>query len=203
MSIIYLTHNDFYIQNKQNDGNFSATGVTEPVKLCNKLKGLSLVYFSSNQCSFCDIFQPIFEQLPKAIGGCYFAIINVSNNNQIVKASANSTTPIKYVPYLLLYFSGVPFMRYDGVRDLNSIKTFIFEVASRLQQNSIPSAGNSIRGASMGRQLGAINETQQQMNHHMRKDDDVNSRNIPTYAAGKPKKTKDVCFLTLDEAYNS
>lgn len=203
MSIIYLSHNDFYIQNKQSNDQFSNTGVTEPVKLCNKLKGLSLVYFSSNQCSFCDTFQPIFEQLPRAIGGCYFAIINVSNNNQIVKASTNSTTPIKYVPYLLLYFSGIPFMRYDGVRNLESIKTFIFEVANRLQQNSVPTAGNSVRGSSMGRQLGAINETQNQMNQHMRKDDDSDGKNVPTYAAGKPKKTKDVCFLTLDEAYST
>lgn len=185
-SIIYLSSNDFYISTPE--GN-------EQPKLCNKLKGLSLVYFSSNQCDHCDTFQPLFESMPQVIGGCYFATINVSNFNQVVKASEKTTTPIKYVPYLILYLNHIPFMKYDGVREVNAIKTFIIEVSSRLHSNQ-EKGSSTIQGASMGSN-GSMDQTLKQMNVKT----DGDEKALPAYTTGKPKNVSNVCFLTLDEAY--
>jgi thiol-disulfide isomerase/thioredoxin len=187
-SIIYLSSNDFYILNSEKEG--------ELPKLCNKLRGLSLVYFCSNQCSYCDIFQPIFETLPKEIGGCFFAVINVSDNNQVVKASENTTTPIKYVPYLILYVNNTPFMRYDGVRDSQSIKNFVFEVATKLQSNNNSDDASDKLG-------GAMSQTVKQMDSHMEKTEEDHV-GVPTYKGMyKPVGDDDVCFLTLEDAYGT
>lgn len=175
MSVFYHDSKDFYLSRKSPD---------QVPKLCNKLKGLSLIYFHSNNCSHCDAFDPIFQELPKKIGGCLFGCINVSNYNNIVKASKNTTTPIEYVPYIILYVKGVPFMRYDGPRELQSIQSFIFEIAGRLQNNTHQSNSQS----------------QRHDNTNANTNNSQNSKKITTY--GNSKK-KEVCYLTLDDAYKS
>lgn len=175
MSIIYLTTEDFYIPRN--------TDPSDHVKLCTKMRGLSFIYFSSNNCRYCDEFWPIFINLPKVIGGCHFGTINVSENMNIVKASMKSTTPIKYVPYCIMYIDGVPFMRYDGTRNIEQIKTFVFEIAGRLQRKTGPVVRDEFKSANV--------------KHHDGED------KVPVYnMGGKPKNTGDVCFLTLSAAYN-
>lgn len=185
MSIVYLTSEDFYIPKKENP--------SDHVKLCIKLRGLSFIYFSSDNCKHCEDFLPVFRKLPTIIGGCHFGTINVSKNMNVVKASSKSTTPIKYVPYCIMYIDGVPFMRYDGNRDIRQIKTFVFEIAGRLQRKTGPVVKDEFRGESMGGGLGS---------HRAVKHSDGDD-NVPVYnLGGKPKNTEDVCFLTLNNAYN-
>ena len=42
-------------------------------------------------------------------------MINVMRNKQVVNNSRNTITPITYVPYILLYWNGKPYMKYNGV----------------------------------------------------------------------------------------
>ena len=42
---------------------------------------------------------------------------------------------IDYVPYILLYVQGKPFMKYNGPHDINELKRFVVEVAKNLQNN--------------------------------------------------------------------
>lgn len=187
VSPLYLATNDFYILNPENPGG--------QVKLCTRLRGLSFVYFYSNDCAYCDIFKPIFEELPKEIGGCHFAMINVSDCKQIVKASTNTTTPIKYVPYLILYINNTPFMRYDGERELTSIKKFIFDVAESLQSNNTQCSLSNKEGCD------PASRTLEDMKKDLRSDGD--SKQVPSYTGiYRPKNDREnVCFLTLDQAY--
>lgn len=193
MSIIYLTTDDFYIPKNENP--------SDHVKLCIKMRGLSFIYFSSNNCKFCDEFLPVFKSLPKVIGGCHFGTINVSNNMNIVKASMKSTTPIKYVPYCIMYIDGVPFMRYDGTRNIEQIKTFVFEIAGRLQRKSGPVVRDEFGTVGYGKGDGGGGGGGGRNQRGVRHSDGDDK--VPVYnMGGKPKNSEEVCFLTLNSAYN-
>ena len=74
-----------------------------------------------------------FRKLPGTISGCQFGMINVSKNKEIVRTSKDTIAPITYVPYIILYHNGRPYMRYDGPANQNDIQNFIVEVANSLQ----------------------------------------------------------------------
>ena len=135
------------------------------------------------------------------IGGCHFGTINVSDNMNIVKASMKSTTPIKYVPYCIMYIDGVPFMRYDGTRNIEQIKTFVFEIAGRLQRKTGPVVRDEFGvGGGGGGGGGGGSATPSHPRHVNHTDGDDK---VPVYnMGGKPKNSEDVCFLTLSSAYN-
>ena len=94
---------------------------------------MSLVMFYSTECVHCQKLIPIIKTLPNIVNGCQFAIINVSKNRQIIGMSQQSKSPIKYVPYIILYVNGQPFMRYDGPQKMNEIRKFIFEVHNTIK----------------------------------------------------------------------
>ena len=49
------------------------------------------------------------------------------------------TTPLKYVPLIILYHDGNPFMSYKGPRELESIQRFVVEVAAKIKKESFSS----------------------------------------------------------------
>jgi hypothetical protein len=61
-------------------------------------------------------------------------MINVSSNKQCITISKNTIAPITYVPYIILYFNGKPYMVYKGPYDANEIRRFVLEVAGNLQK---------------------------------------------------------------------
>ena len=101
--------------------------------MCTDIQGFSLILFYSTQCTFCQTMIPIFRKLPGTISGCQFGMINVSKNKEIVRTSKDTIAPITYVPYIILYHNGRPYMRYDGPANQNDIQNFIVEVANSLQ----------------------------------------------------------------------
>lgn len=183
MSLLYFNTNDFSLRRHKN-----------AEKLCTKVKGLSLIFYHSNKCEFCHVFVPIFKELPKRVGGCMFGTINISENKELVEISKKSTTPLEYVPYIVLYIDGVPFMRYDGQRSLEGIRSFIFQVAERLQQ---PTAVNY--GDANNRLLPGESGMESKLNNMSGVEQDTSGK-VGQYTLGQPK-TKEVCYLTLDNAY--
>lgn len=180
MSLLFFSQDDFTLRHHQ-----------DSIKLCTKVKGLSLIFFYSEKCDHCHIFFPIFKDLPKSVGGCMFGSINISHNKNLIASSKKSTTPLEYVPYIILYIDGVPFMRYDGDRSLEGIRSFIFQVASSLQQTSNDDNTHGRRLANesgMEAKLNSMDGVQQ------------NKQKVNEYTLGQPKK-KEVCYLTLDSAY--
>lgn len=103
--------------------------------LCVGIDGYSLVLFYSNKCDHCQRLIPIFKKLPGTVGGCTFAMVNVSKK-QIVQKSKTTITPIKYVPYVVLHINGEPFMRYDGPHELDPMKKFVIEIAQKVTQKN-------------------------------------------------------------------
>jgi thioredoxin-like negative regulator of GroEL len=165
--LLFLTQEDFLVTNGQKG----------PV-LSNSLKGFSLVLFYSTQCDYCKELIPIFKNLPGTTGGCQFGMINVTTNKNIVAISKQTVTPLTYVPYIVLYVNGKPFMAYQGPSNEDDIRNFVIEVAHKLQkkQKFTPETEERIIKAP--------------------------KRAIPEYTVGIPKNCDDgVCYLTDSETW--
>lgn len=163
--LLFLSSEDFAVQQGTN-GNI----------LCHNIPGFSLILFYSTNCVHCQSLIPIFKKLPGTLGGCQFGMINVSTNKKCVMMSQNTNAPIQYVPYIVLYVNGKPFMAYKGPNDEEQIKRFIIDVANNLQQK-------------------------QQFSKEKVKQEPNNS-GIPEYSIGKPisgGKDQLVCYLTFEE----
>ena len=72
------------------------------------------------------------------MGGCTFAMVNVSQNKGIINKSQATKIPIKYVPLILLHIDGKPFMRYDGPHKFQDLKRFVIEIAQKVSKNNKP-----------------------------------------------------------------
>ena len=167
-SLLFLSAEDFHIQQ----------GSKGPI-MCHEIPGLSLVMFYSTHCTHCQTLIPIFKKLPGTINGCQFAILNVSLNRRCVEMSRETIAPLKYVPYIVLYVRGRPFMAYKGPQNPDTILQFVVEVANHLRAKQEFSRGT--------------------VKH------DPKKRAIPEYCTGVPikgsGKDEEVCYLEFDEAY--
>lgn len=155
---------------------FTLTKGTKGNIMCHNIPGFSLILFYSTHCEYCQNLIPIFKRLPGTIGGCQFGMINVSQNKACVRMSRNSIAPLSYVPYILLYINGKPFMVYKGRPDGNDIRRFVMDVANNIQKKQSFSAEVNIR---------------------------KEGRNVPEYCIGQPLYgfEKNVCYLSSTEAY--
>jgi thiol-disulfide isomerase/thioredoxin len=147
--------------------------------VCNNIRGISLILMYSTKCQHCQRLIPIFKRLPGSIGGCQFGMINVSTETDIVLMSRNSISEIKYVPLIILYVNGKPFIRYDGPHTEQDIRQFLLEVTSKLQAKEKFSNSDKSKG-----------------------DSSKNSRSIPEYTVGFPLYGEDDDFyLEFNDAY--
>lgn len=163
-SLIFLGEKDFTIQQGKK-GNI----------LCNNLSGVSLVLFFSKQCVHCGAVFPIFKELSQSMGGCQFALLNVSTYYSVAQMSQKTISPITHVPFIVLYVNGRPFMKYNGAKTYKDISNFVTEVLSRIQSKK--------------------NFTTMKIEH----EDD-----IPEYSVGIPFNMVcegEQCYLTFNEAY--
>ena len=120
--LIFLTKDDFHLEQGTNN-----------TLLCHKINGFSLILFYSIQCDYCKKLLPNFRRLPGMIGGCQFGLVNIAKNKSLINLSNKTVSPIEYVPFLILYANGKPFMRYDGQHDIASLKKFIVDVNNKLK----------------------------------------------------------------------
>lgn len=142
--------------------------------MCTKIPGFSLILYYSTQCQYCQSLIPIFKTLPGTIGGCQFGMLNVSTNKSCVLMSKQTIVPIKFVPYIVLYINGKPFMAYDGPANGEEIRRFVIEAANNVKEK---------------RQFtkGKVKEAE----------DD----GIPKYTVGIPVCNGGVCYLDEEHAY--
>jgi thioredoxin-like negative regulator of GroEL len=130
--LLFLTSDDFNVS-KGTRGNI----------LCNLIHGYSLILFYSPQCPHCQKLIPIFRKLPGTINGCQFGMVNVSTNKKCVDMSSATIAPIEYVPYIVFYVNGRPYMNYKGPADIHDIKNFIISLTDKIQNNKIFSSSQN------------------------------------------------------------
>ena len=166
--LLFLSSDDF-ILSKGTKGNI----------LCTSIPGFSLILFYSTQCPHCHNVLPIFKRLPGSINGCQFGILNVSTNKSCVKLSKDTIAPILYVPQIILYINGRPYMRfnYQGPNLEQEIKRFVIEVAEKVQSKQKFSSEKVVQSEIRG--------------------------HIPAFCIGIPKTDDlEICYLQYDEAYD-
>ena len=117
-SLFFFTSRDFYL----NRDGYMGLGI----------QGVTFVLFYSNECVYCRNFIPAIRALPENIQGCFIGMINVSQNKNIIEMSRHSTTPITFVPLMLLYYNGIPIQRYEGPPSVEKIRDFIIDTYSQL-----------------------------------------------------------------------
>jgi len=121
--IHFLGSDDFVV--KQGDKGLVLSLVYES-------KGMTLLLFYSTECPYCDALINKFKQLPSYMNGCQFSMVNVNRNMSIVERSKNTIAPISYVPDVILYVNGSPYVRYDGPHDIQHIQDFIININKNL-----------------------------------------------------------------------
>ena len=164
--LIFLQNCDFSIQ-KGTKGDI----------LCHNIRNISLVLFYSVNCGYCRNLIPVFKKLPGQIGGCQFGMINVSLEKEIISKSNATISAIKYVPLIILYVSGRPFIRYDGPHDESEIKRFIIEVCNKIQ-------------------------SKEKFTNKEVKNVNAKDKKIPPYASGQPLYGElDDFYMEFAEAY--
>ena len=62
-------------------------------------------------------------------------MININNNLDIIEKSKKTNLPISYVPLILFYVNGIPYVQYTGEYNLEHIQIFINRVISNLQKS--------------------------------------------------------------------
>jgi hypothetical protein len=169
-SLFFLETEDFFI--KPGDG--------EKDMLCHRTQGFSLILFYSIECKFCPLLKSIFINLPKSVNGCTFGIVNVDTNKKLVLASQNTTSPIKFVPFIVFYYNGKAFLSYQGEPNEDKIKNFIIDASKHIQKKQQFSKEAMVK-----------------------KPPQTEAGNIPAYSIGKPYTSGAVCYLNMVEAYNS
>ena len=222
--ILFLGNDDFQV--RQGDKG-------QILSLTYESKGLTLVLYYSTECPYCDNLINKFKQLPSFVNGCQFAMVNVSRNMDIVERSKNTIAPISYVPDVILYVNGAPYVRYDGPHDIQHIKDFIVDIYKKIQKTAFMEqemSQNRTQYPTMQPQeyqapqqnmqnmqnsppmMMGKPQMQQQQPHHPQQQQNIqlqkaNPNPIPAYTIGTPlygeKKREKVCYLNFNSAYVS
>ena len=199
--ILFLGNDDFQI--RQGDQGMLLT-------LTYDSKGLTLVLFYSKECPYCDSLINKFKQLPNYVNGCQFAMVNVNRNMSVVERSKNTVAPITYVPDVIMYVNGMPYIRYDGPHDIQHIKEFIVSLYQKIQKTAfIESQGQGPtppQEQGHGPPQGQGQSPQQVLASSPGIPKGApQGEAIPAYTIGKPLcgdgKKDGVCYLNFHKAY--
>ena len=114
MSLLYLDKDDFKVVKSEGKVNLHTT-----------VKNISMVLFYTNSCPYCKHILKIFKSMPRKITELQFGIVNLSRNKNVVEMSRTTSTPMNYVPYIVVYVRGKPIMIYNGNLNESGIKEFI------------------------------------------------------------------------------
>jgi thioredoxin-like negative regulator of GroEL len=205
--ILYLGDDDFKI--KQGDKGY-VLGLTY------ESKGLTLVLFYSTECPYCINLINKFKQLPSRVNGCSFGMVNVNRNMSVVERSKNTIASISYVPDVILYVNGVPYVRYDGAHTIENIQEFIFDIHKKINPTSfirpnefaaqLPSEKMESRYPGPDPRMNL--QQQSQTNEQQQAAVQASKFNkIPEYTIGTPlygeRKKERVCYLNFNSAYNN
>lgn len=88
------------------------------------IPGNVLVLFRA-QCANSSQFQPVFYSLVNSDSRIQYAEVDITYNRKITEMSRESSTPITAVPLLILYDNNRPYSKFNGTKNLQSIRNFI------------------------------------------------------------------------------
>ena len=131
--------------------NFSVSNRGQKRYLNINLPGPVLVFFKTERCDGCKAFKSVFYQIAREEKRINYAIADVTSR-EIVEMSRQTTTSITAVPFLLLFINGGPHAKYNGKKNIASVKSFINKALqhvppqSMMTQDFMPSNSSMHRG---------------------------------------------------------
>src|SRR6187399_912401 len=93
--------------------------------------GITLVLFKMIDCPKCALLEPIFRNLSPLFPNINFTTAELRSQRNIYTMSLGTTTEIKEVPQIYIYFSNKPHARFSGNRNAESIKEFIINMINQ------------------------------------------------------------------------
>jgi hypothetical protein len=143
--LFYLTDKEFSLQPSSSNlpGMLPAQGQSaKQYDLVHRIPGITVVFFYSISCKVCSGLLNAFKSLPGKVNGVNFAVANVSiNHMRIQQMSEASVTPIRYVPYIVIYVNGKYYLEYRGPKNIDSIARAVYEIAMKVQSGQDFSQG--------------------------------------------------------------
>lgn len=112
-----------------NSHNFVVAGTRQKTLGIN-IQGNIFVFFKMDGCKNCAQFEPIFAQLAKQEDRVTCALLNITQNREVVMWARETSTPITSVPILILYVDGRPHAKFNGTKNIPSIRKFITNALS-------------------------------------------------------------------------
>lgn len=82
-------------------------------------KELTVVLFYKNEENrkYSDEFKRVFAEIEETGFECKFGVINIDEHSEAAEMASQTKTPINYVPYVVIYAQGRPYMSYGGKID--------------------------------------------------------------------------------------
>jgi hypothetical protein len=199
MSFIQLSSNDFILSNRK-DKQLNGTPDDKLLCLKNPIPILFLMMYS-NKCKVCDKVFEFLKHFPsKFQGSCEFGLVNIDNNMSLVQMSQGSKSmAIQYVPNIILFLYGRPYMKYEGKRDEQNMRSFLIEHLKTIQKFNMNRSDNKNNGNNSGNNNGNGNGNNNQEITNV-------DYQIPEFSTGIPfnvvcDEENGNCYLKYDEAY--
>jgi thioredoxin-like negative regulator of GroEL len=159
--------------------------VNQRGELSCKIKGYVLMLFYSTKCEHCGDMINKFKELNDTVNGCSFAQVNLDTNKELIKKVNASNIKLTFVPFVVLFANGTPYMIYSGPVSTSSLRRFILEVtdayAKEFEQTR--KSGGKTAISTIDESVGC------------RMDDDK--------CRAKAEATYNSCYVTMAEAYSN
>ena len=81
--------------------------------------------FYSPRCQICVNLEPLFRRLPQFVSNCKFCVLNINENQNVIAMSRQTIAPIEFVPYIVFYVNGRPFLQYDDESNIDKLINFV------------------------------------------------------------------------------
>ena len=98
---------------------------TRGAVLANHIKGLSIAMFWSPGCKISVALEPHFRRLPQIFNNVKCLMLNINDNKNVIELSRQTIAPIDFVPYIVFYVNGRPFLQYDDEPNFEKLANFI------------------------------------------------------------------------------
>jgi thiol-disulfide isomerase/thioredoxin len=173
MSAIKELHADHFKKMKGNRG--FVLGIANA-------QNLTLVMFYSIQCTYCDQAMPELEKLAHFIQEnnlpITVAVCDIMKHKSIIKESADTVDPIKFVPYMPIYLGEKPYLRYNGKKTAEEMLNYLIEILKRV-------------------------DTRQKFVSHRKNEEEEEEKAGPEGVPYNVVCEGDVCYVTQDEIFGA
>lgn len=161
------------------------------------IQGFSIILFYSRSCPHCNTMEGFFEKIDRHVNGITTGKVLLDENKDIIPVLAKSNIELTYVPFVVFFAHGSPYMIYSGPNDLKSLTDFIVEVANtHRSENSEQSSMNSFDNNPQ-------RSVDQSHNSSSALGCKIDDKKCQDETLEQKKKEMSACYTTMENAYSN